>query len=165
MEALQLGLQALHRHGLAAHLQLGGFDVALQLATAGRQRARGESLLLLLALQRTGLLAGLGELALGLNHALFQLGMALLSIRQLQIKLFEAGLAGGAAFIKRLQLRVDLAQFVFDLSPPGVAGLNQLLKAKGASVNGFALFVVGEGIEKKQSDFAAEVAAAAATRG
>jgi len=38
----------------------------------------------------------------------------------------------------------------------------QMLKEKGASVNGFALFVVGEGIEKKTSDFAAEVAAAAA---
>ena len=38
----------------------------------------------------------------------------------------------------------------------------QMLKEKSASVNGFALFVVGEGIEKKTSDFAAEVAAAAA---
>jgi elongation factor Ts len=37
-----------------------------------------------------------------------------------------------------------------------------LLKAKDASVGGFALYVVGEGIEKKQSDFAAEVAAQAA---
>ena len=38
----------------------------------------------------------------------------------------------------------------------------QMLKEKSASVNAFALFVVGEGIEKKTSDFAAEVAAAAA---
>ena len=38
----------------------------------------------------------------------------------------------------------------------------QMLKEKSASVNGFALFVVGVGIEKKTSDFAAEVAAAAA---
>jgi len=38
----------------------------------------------------------------------------------------------------------------------------QLLKSKGSSVAGFALYVVGEGIEKKSSDFAAEVAAAAA---
>jgi elongation factor Ts len=36
-----------------------------------------------------------------------------------------------------------------------------LLKAKGASVNGFVLYVVGEGIEKKSNDFAAEVAAQA----
>ena len=34
-----------------------------------------------------------------------------------------------------------------------------LLKATGATVNGFVLFVVGEGIEKKKDDFAAEVAA------
>ena len=33
-----------------------------------------------------------------------------------------------------------------------------LLKAKGATVNGFTLYVVGEGIEKKKDDFAAEVA-------
>ena len=37
---------------------------------------------------------------------------------------------------------------------------------KGATVSDFTLFVVGEGIEKKQSDFAAEVAAqVAASRG
>ena len=36
-----------------------------------------------------------------------------------------------------------------------------LLKAKGASVNGFTLYVVGEGIERKKDDFAAEVAAMA----
>jgi elongation factor Ts len=40
--------------------------------------------------------------------------------------------------------------------------IEALLKAKGASVGGFALFVVGEGIEKKQTDFAAEVMAQAA---
>jgi elongation factor Ts len=33
------------------------------------------------------------------------------------------------------------------------------LKAKGATVNSFQLYVVGEGIEKKKDDFAAEVAA------
>jgi elongation factor Ts len=36
-----------------------------------------------------------------------------------------------------------------------------LLKSKGASVSRFALFVVGEGIEKKSTDFAAEVLAQA----
>jgi len=40
--------------------------------------------------------------------------------------------------------------------------IEQLLKAKGASVSSFTLYVVGEGIEKKKSDFAAEVAAQAA---
>jgi len=37
--------------------------------------------------------------------------------------------------------------------------VEQLLKARKASVGNFQLYVVGEGIEKKQSDFAAEVAA------
>jgi len=40
--------------------------------------------------------------------------------------------------------------------------VEQLLKQKGATVNAFALFVVGEGLEKRQDDFAAEVAAQAA---
>jgi elongation factor Ts len=40
--------------------------------------------------------------------------------------------------------------------------IEQLLKSKGASVPVFVLYVVGEGIEKKATDFAAEVAAAAA---
>ncbi|MEP7182441.1 MAG: translation elongation factor Ts [Betaproteobacteria bacterium] len=35
------------------------------------------------------------------------------------------------------------------------------LKAKGAAVKGFVLYVVGEGIEKRKNDFAAEVAAMA----
>jgi elongation factor Ts len=37
--------------------------------------------------------------------------------------------------------------------------VEQLLKQKGATVNAFVLFVVGEGIEKRADDFAAEVAA------
>ncbi|MBO9353665.1 elongation factor Ts [Bordetella petrii] len=39
--------------------------------------------------------------------------------------------------------------------------VEQMLKEKNASISKFVLFVVGEGIEKKTSDFAAEVAAAA----
>jgi len=41
----------------------------------------------------------------------------------------------------------------------GKQTVGQLVKGKGAVVNDFALFVVGEGIEKKKDDFAAEVAA------
>jgi len=37
--------------------------------------------------------------------------------------------------------------------------VEQLLKGNGAVVGGFTLFVVGEGIEKKKDDFAAEVMA------
>ncbi|SOE49601.1 translation elongation factor Ts [Orrella dioscoreae] len=43
--------------------------------------------------------------------------------------------------------------------------VEQLLKEKGASIAQFKLYVVGEGIEKKVTDFAAEVAAAAAGQG
>jgi len=39
--------------------------------------------------------------------------------------------------------------------------VGQMLKEKGASVKHFEIFIVGEGIEKKVADFAAEVAAAA----
>ncbi|NYT45963.1 elongation factor Ts [Alcaligenaceae bacterium] len=40
--------------------------------------------------------------------------------------------------------------------------VEQMLKEKSASISRFALYVVGEGLEKKSEDFAAEVAAAAA---
>jgi elongation factor Ts len=44
--------------------------------------------------------------------------------------------------------------------------VEQMLKAAGTTVTAFTLYVVGEGIEKKQDDFAAEVAAqVAAARG
>jgi elongation factor Ts len=37
--------------------------------------------------------------------------------------------------------------------------VEQMLKATSTTVKGFTMFVVGEGIEKKVDDFAAEVAA------
>jgi elongation factor Ts len=37
--------------------------------------------------------------------------------------------------------------------------VEQMLKEKATKVKGFTLYVVGEGIEKKVDDFAAEVAA------
>ena len=40
--------------------------------------------------------------------------------------------------------------------------LRELLKQRGASVSRFTLYVVGEGLEKRKDDFAAEVAAQAA---
>jgi elongation factor Ts len=67
--------------------------------------------------------------------------------------------------VQKYLKEVTLLGQVFVKAEDGKQTIEQLLKAKGASVNDFALFVVGEGIEKKQSDFAAEVAAAAATRG
>lgn len=57
---------------------------------------------------------------------------------------------------------VTLLGQVFVKAADGKQTIEQLLKSKSASVAGFSLFVVGEGIEKKVDDFAAEVAAQAA---
>jgi elongation factor Ts len=57
---------------------------------------------------------------------------------------------------------VTLLGQVFVKAEDGKQTIEQLLKAKGATVNGFILYIVGEGIEKKVSDFAAEVAEQAA---
>ncbi|MBW6493864.1 MAG: translation elongation factor Ts [Burkholderiaceae bacterium] len=43
--------------------------------------------------------------------------------------------------------------------------VEQLLKSKGAKVGSFTLYVVGEGLAKRENDFAAEVAAQAAAAG
>ena len=61
--------------------------------------------------------------------------------------------------VQKYLKEVTLLGQVFVKAEDGKQTIEQLLKAKGASVNDFALFVVGEGIEKKQDDFAAEVAA------
>jgi elongation factor Ts len=57
---------------------------------------------------------------------------------------------------------VTLLGQVFVKAEDGKQTIEQLLKAKGATINGFTLYIVGEGIEKKSNDFAAEVAAQAA---
>ncbi len=54
---------------------------------------------------------------------------------------------------------VTLLGQIFVKAEDGKQTIEQLLKSKGASVAGFTLYVVGEGIEKKVNDFAAEVAA------
>ena len=57
---------------------------------------------------------------------------------------------------------VTLLGQVFVKAADGKQTIEQLLKRKNASVAAFSLVVVGEGIEKKVDDFAAEVAAQAA---
>ena len=57
---------------------------------------------------------------------------------------------------------VTLLGQVFVKAEDGKQTIEQLLKSKGASVAGFTLYIVGEGIEKKVTDFAAEVAEQAA---
>lgn len=64
--------------------------------------------------------------------------------------------------VNKFLKEVTLLGQVFVKAEDGKQTVEQLLKAKGAMVHGFALYIVGEGIEKKQSDFAAEVAAQAA---
>ncbi|MBL8471022.1 MAG: elongation factor Ts [Rhodocyclaceae bacterium] len=64
--------------------------------------------------------------------------------------------------VQKYLKEVTLLGQVFVKDPEGKQTIEQLLKAKGAKVAAFVLFVVGEGIEKKQTDFAAEVAAQAA---
>lgn len=56
---------------------------------------------------------------------------------------------------------VALLDQIFVKDPTGKQTVEQLLKANNASVASFIMYVVGEGIEKKVTDFAAEVAAAA----
>jgi len=57
---------------------------------------------------------------------------------------------------------VTLLAQVFVKAEDGKQTIEQLLKARNASVGSFVLYLVGEGIEKKVTDFAAEVAAQAA---
>ena len=64
--------------------------------------------------------------------------------------------------IQKFLNEVTLLGQVFVKAEDGKQTIAQLLKAKGASVAGFTLFVVGEGLVKRTNDFAAEVAAQAA---
>jgi elongation factor Ts len=64
--------------------------------------------------------------------------------------------------VQKYLKEVTLLGQVFVKAEDGKQTIEQLLKARGVTVNRFVLYVVGEGIEKKQTDFAAEVAAQAA---
>jgi elongation factor Ts len=64
--------------------------------------------------------------------------------------------------VQKFLKEVTLLGQVFVKAADGKQTIEQLLKSKGATVNRFVLYVVGEGIEKKSNDFAAEVAAQAA---
>jgi elongation factor Ts len=64
--------------------------------------------------------------------------------------------------VQKFLKEVTLLGQVFVKAADGKQTIDQLLKSKGASVNRFVLYLVGEGIEKKSTDFAAEVAAQAA---
>jgi len=61
--------------------------------------------------------------------------------------------------VQKYLKEVTLLGQVFVKDPAGKQTVEALLKARGASVSCFVLYVVGEGIEKRSSDFAAEVMA------
>lgn len=61
--------------------------------------------------------------------------------------------------VQKYLKEVSLADQVFVKAADGKQTVGAMLKAANTTVKGFTLYVVGEGIEKKADDFAAEVAA------
>ena len=86
-----------------------------------------------------------------------------------KIKTAQAAESGKPPAIAEKMVEGGVAKFIAEVTlmgQPFVKGdgkqtVGDLLKAQGAKVHGFDLYVVGEGIEKKKDDFAAEVAAMA----
>ena len=81
----------------------------------------------------------------------------------------KAAESGKPADIVTKMVEGSIAKFLKEvslLSQPFVKDdkmtIEALMKSRGAAINSFVLYVVGEGIEKKVTDFAAEVAEAAA---
>ena len=64
--------------------------------------------------------------------------------------------------VQKYLKEVTLLAQVFVKAEDGKQTVEQLLRSKGATIAGFTLYVVGEGMEKRSNDFAAEVAAQAA---
>jgi elongation factor Ts len=68
--------------------------------------------------------------------------------------------------VQKYLKEVSLANQAFVKDASGKQTVEQMLKAANTKVAAFTLYVVGEGIEKRADDFAAEVAAqVAAARG
>ena len=69
--------------------------------------------------------------------------------------------------VQKFLKEVSLLDQVFVKAADGKQTVGAYLKGAGTTLKGFTMYVVGEGIEKKQDDFAAEVAAqvAAASKG
>jgi len=61
--------------------------------------------------------------------------------------------------VQKYLKEVSLSNQVFVKAADGKQTVEQMLKVANTTVKGFTLYVVGEGIEKKVDDFAAEVAA------
>jgi elongation factor Ts len=73
---------------------------------------------------------------------------------------FAAKMIEGA--VQKYLKEVSLFNQVFVKAADGKQTVEQYLKSTNTAVTGFTMFTVGEGIEKKQDDFAAEVAATVA---
>jgi len=89
--------------------------------------------------------------------------------RERSIAAARAAESGKPANIVEKMVDGAVAKFLAEVTLAGQAFVKgdgketvaQLLKQKAATVNGFTMYVVGEGIEKRKDDFAAEVAAMA----
>jgi len=89
--------------------------------------------------------------------------------KEREIAVARAAESGKPANIVEKMVEGAVAKYLSEvtlLAQPFVKGdgkqtVGDLVKAQGAAVHGFVLYVVGEGIEKKKDDFAAEVAAMA----
>jgi elongation factor Ts len=87
--------------------------------------------------------------------------------RERNIAAARAAESGKPANIVEKMVEGTVAKFLAEvtlLGQPFVKGdgkqsVAELVKAHSATINGFTLYVVGEGIERKKDDFAAEVAA------
>ncbi len=64
--------------------------------------------------------------------------------------------------VQKFLKEVTLLGQVFVKAEDGKQTIEQLLKSRGASVTAFQMFIVGEGIEKKEENYAEEVAKAVA---
>jgi elongation factor Ts len=88
--------------------------------------------------------------------------------REREIQIARAREQGKSAEIAAKMVEGSLNKFVGELTLMGQPfvkddkqSVEKMLAARKAKVNGYAFFVVGEGIEKKATDFAAEVMAQA----
>ncbi|HSS69537.1 MAG TPA: translation elongation factor Ts [Casimicrobiaceae bacterium] len=91
--------------------------------------------------------------------------------KEREIAAARAAESGKPADIVKKMVDGAVAKYLSDvtlLEQPFVKGdgkqtVGELLKSHGATVHGFSLYVVGQGVERKKDDFAAEVAAMAKT--
>jgi elongation factor Ts len=88
--------------------------------------------------------------------------------REREIQLARAKESGKPAEIAAKMVEGSLNKFLGEITLMGQPfvkddkqTVEKMLAARKAKVNGYAFFVVGEGIEKKSTDFAAEVMAQA----